>query len=163
MDYNIAFYKFSFSFKTIHYVFIAIFYKAAFVIGNFFCKTAFSINRLYISNSRILKYVPVVFTECRSRMNNSRSVFSRNEIRIKYAESSVGTVVFYGKRSKIREKRFVFYSIKIRAFSLIYDFIIVLVFVICRKSTLCKNIKIAAWFIKNLYIINLRSHCKTQV
>ncbi len=163
--------QFLFCLKAITNIFIAVFYKSSLIIRNFSRKLTFSINRFNIWNTTALKYKVIVFTKSRRNMNNSSTIFCRNIGSIEHSKCTFTTFLLrnsltfcrVSKICKIREKRLIISTNKIFTLTSINYFIVFWIFVIRTKTSFCKNIEFSAFFIQNLYIINIRPHTKTKV
>ena len=132
---------------------------------------SFSDHRINGRNSSTFKDFGVLFTECRSNMNATSTVFGRNIVRVEHTEraflallgSLLSAVCRIRKRRKIREKRLVPCAHKFTALFLVNDSIRFLIFIIGRKTRFCQNVVVAGIVVRNFYIVNIRSHTKTFI
>ena len=171
VKHSVALYKLTLFLKAIHNILVAVLDKTSCVVRNFFCKFALSVHRFNGRNSGASKDFGVLFTECRSNMNDTSTVFGRNIVRVEHTEraflallgSLLRTVCRIGKRRKIREKRLVSCTYKFAAFFLVNDSIRFFIFIIRRKARFCQNVVVAGIVVKNFYVVNIRSHTKTFI
>ena len=163
--------KFSFVLKALHNIFICILYKYALIIRYFFCKLTFSVNWFNVRNSGALEYLVIFFTKGWSNMNDTSTVFCRNVVCIEHAESTLFALLaahfFAGfwilELGKIWEKWLIFSTKEFLTLVAVDDFVSIFALVICRKAGFSKNIVVSAFLIENLYIVDIRSHTKTEV
>ena len=171
VKHSVALYKLTLFLKAIHNILVAVLDKTSCVVRNFFCKFALSVHRFNGRNSSAFKDFGVLFTECRSNMNDTSTVFGRNVVRIEHTEctfltlprSLLSAVCRIRKRRKIREKRLVPCANKFTALFLVNDSIRFFIFIIGRKTRFCQNVVVAGIVVKNFYIVNIRSHTKTFI
>ena len=170
--------QFSFGFQTFHDRLVRIFHEHAFVFRNQRSEFAFRIDGADTGNAVGFAGDAVVFTEQRSGMNNTRTVFRADIIRVDDPVCAVGDEVkafldllifaafdqvaaFGFFAEEVREERFVTHSQQIFAFAARRDFRHGVFLVICTETRFRQNVEIIA--VLDFDIVNIRSGGKRHV
>ena len=104
-------------------------------------------------------------------MNNTRTVFCRNIIRIKEPERAffaLLSALFFASRRvrearKIREERLIGAADEIRALSSIDNLVIFSFFVVRSKAALGQDVIIKRTLVENLHIVDFAAHTQAQI
>ena len=96
-------------------------------------------------------------------MDDARSVFGRNIVRVEHAEGSFRPVLVDRKTCKIGEERLIARTDEVRTLAAVQKLVVLFVLVVGGKAGGSKDIAVTACLVADLHVVDVRSHTQALV